>query len=182
MIDKKKQILILKIIVCSIAMPVLIVVSSYLATFLYHKVSHSDISFRNIGIGLAIQTIKGNQLALMVFIAVNMAFLLVLVLLLTSKKRDYFINELEDITNNIRTPKPLGQFQHGSAKWLSNFDKTFDNFVMVDSKDKPTTGGIILNYEYQKKKSKEKIHYLKDNIHTLILGATRSGKSRHIFL
>ncbi len=37
-------------------------------------------------------------------------------------------------------------------------------------------GGIVIGIT--KEGDKEKIHYIKDYVHTLVVGATRSGKSR----
>lgn len=37
-------------------------------------------------------------------------------------------------------------------------------------------GGIVIGMT--KDGDKEKIHYIKDDVHTLVVGATRSGKSR----
>jgi type IV secretion system protein VirD4 len=50
------------------------------------------------------------------------------------------------------------------------------------SKDKifNAKGGLVTGYT--KHKDKEKIHYISDDLHTLIIGATRSGKTRSIIL
>ena len=44
----------------------------------------------------------------------------------------------------------------------------------------PQHGGIII--EYKKYKNKERIHYIDEDLHTLILGATRCGKTRSLIL
>ena len=44
----------------------------------------------------------------------------------------------------------------------------------------PQQGGIIV--EYKKHKDKERIHYIDEDLHTLILGATRCGKTRSLIL
>lgn len=48
--------------------------------------------------------------------------------------------------------------------------------------DKSIKGGIVVNYEKDKKNNKEIFYYIGDDIHTCILSATRSGKTRRILL
>lgn len=44
----------------------------------------------------------------------------------------------------------------------------------------PEEGGLVVGYE--KNNNKEKLYYLNDDVHSLILGATRCGKTRSIIL
>ena len=63
--------------------------------------------------------------------------------------------------------------------------KEFKKFFKCNSLSKENTeefnsGGIIVGYEKDKKQ--ERIYYIDDNIHSLVVGATRSGKTRSIVL
>ena len=41
-------------------------------------------------------------------------------------------SDLDTITPEIRTPKAVGQYQHGSARWMSDAEKgkAFDSFTL----------------------------------------------------
>ena len=115
-------------------------------------------------------------------------------------------SEVDRITNNIITPKAIGQWQHGTSRWLTDkeFKKNF-NYIEIEkpkvkSKSKLLnkissriylfkskifkkkkkekiykSGGVVVGFE--KKNNKEKIYYIDDNMHSLIVGATRSRKN-----
>lgn len=44
-------------------------------------------------------------------------------------------SDLVEITPDIKTPVPVGQYQHGSARWLKDKekDKAFDSFILDPS-------------------------------------------------
>ncbi len=68
-------------------------------------------------------------------------------------------SDLDNITPDIQTPKAVGQFQHGSARWLKDTekDKAFHSFVL-DS-DNPEIKKLIAtgydNLEFLKEKKTE---------------------------
>lgn len=61
--------------------------------------------------------------------------------------------DLIKITEDIYTPRQVGQYQYGSSRWLTNKekDKEFAYSILNPKKDG----------------DKEKIHYIKDDVHTL---------------
>ena len=106
-----------------------------------------------------------------------------------------------EIMKDIFIPKPIkNKFQYGSSWFLEkeNIDKTFAYNVIEDNKMirllllnkniseeifeqyKFTKGGISLGLE--KINNREKIYYNDDDTHSIILGATRSGKGRTVLL
>ena len=118
-------------------------------------------------------------------------------------------SEVNKITNNIVTPKAVGQGQHGTSRWLTDkeFKKIYKYNVIKNekpkrkwkwlnriesklyikkvklfgkNKNKCKSGGLVVGYERNKRF--EKIYYIDDNIHSLVVGATRSGKSRCVVL
>ena len=54
------------------------------------------------------------------------------------------------------------------------------NSLSKENTEEFNSGGIIVGYEKDKKQ--ERIYYIDDNIHSLVVGATRSGKTRSIVL
>ncbi len=68
---------------------------------------------------------------LMLFLLIQGFFLLMAVLFFTTNLYPYK-SDLDEITPDIKTPKAVGQFQHGSARWLSDGEKRrfFSSFVL----------------------------------------------------
>lgn len=106
-----------------------------------------------------------------------------------------------EIMKDIFIPKPIkNKFQYGSSWFLEkeNIDRSFAYNVIEDNKMirllllnktiseeifeqyKFTKGGISLGLE--KINNREKIYYNDDDTHSIILGATRSGKGRTVLL
>lgn len=59
-------------------------------------------------------------------------FILILALLFYLTNLRPYQSDLDTITPDIKTPKAVGQFQHGSARWLTDKekDKAFGSFVL----------------------------------------------------
>lgn len=111
--------------------------------------------------------------------------ILCIVMLLLNRKGSAYESELIKITDKISTPVAAGQKQHGSAKWMSRkeFDKHFNYHELIGCKSLTKAGTVIGMYKNKIiNKSKEKIYYIGDDIHTLCIGSTRSGKSRNVVL
>lgn len=106
-----------------------------------------------------------------------------------------------EIMKDIFIPKPIkNKFQYGSSWFLEkeNIDKNFAYNIIEDNKMirllllnktiseemfeqyKFTKGGISLGLE--KINNREKIYYNDEDTHSIILGATRSGKGRTVLL
>lgn len=99
--------------------------------------------------------------------------------------RNSFYSELDSITDKIQTPKSIGQGQHGTARWQKQkeFEKNFkcNKFPVKDKKDyQASKGGLVVGYKKDNKN--ENIYFVDENIHSLTVGATRSGKTRSIVL
>ena len=110
---------------------------------------------------------------------------IMLIVLFSMNNRTQFKSEVIKITDKLKTPEIVGQGQHGTARWMSKkeFDKSFKKNVIdktVKTTNQFNSGGLVVGYKNDKKK--EKIYYIDDNIHSLVVGATRSGKTRCIVL
>ncbi len=109
----------------------------------------------------------------------------VLILAMLVVNRNSFYSELDKITDKIYTPKSIGQGQHGTARWQQQkeFEKNFkcNKFPLKDKKDyQANKGGLVVGYKKDKKN--ENIYFVDSNIHSLTVGATRSGKTRSVVL
>lgn len=110
------------------------------------------------------------------------------VLYLSVNKAEYN-SKLVEITPDIHTPAVAGENQCGSARWLpkKEYDKAFCYVILpkdVKLEDLKnlniTKGGCVIGKEDTKEG--EKIYYIDTDTHSLIVGATRSGKTRCLVL
>lgn len=145
---------------------------SIILTIMLHstlaKISYSDIVI--------------NKQVLLLFMMIYFFIEVVIIALFSMGDKNVFESDVVAITSKIKTPKVAGQGQHGTARWLSDkeFEKSFKSNIITNKNDSFKSSGIIVGYK--KKKDKEKVYYLNDNIHSLVVGATRSGKTRSIVL
>ena len=83
------------------------------------------------------------------------------------------------ISDGVGGPEPSGEGQHGTSRWQN--EKEMDKSAKVWYSDEELyKGGII--FGMQEVKGREKFWLNDQDMHTLIIGATRSGKSRKILL
>ena len=139
------------------------------------------------------QYISNNEQIRMFTIFFFVLLLLGIITLLVGGKSSFKVDMME-ITPEIRTPAPVGQGQHGTAKWLpkEKFDQVFDSDIidskkLMQGKESFSAGGLVLGKEDIKtsifsKRVKEKIYHITKDLHALIIGATRSGKTRCIVI
>ena len=139
------------------------------------------------------QCISNNEQIRMFTIFFFVLLLLGIITLLVDGKSSFKVDMIE-ITPEIRTPAPAGQGQHGTAKWLpkEKFDQVFDSDIidskkLMQGKESFSAGGLVLGKEDIKtsifsKRVKEKIYHITKDLHALIIGATRSGKTRCIVI
>lgn len=139
------------------------------------------------------QCISNNEQIRMFTIFFFVLLLLEIITLLVGGKSSFKVDMME-ITPEIRTPAPAGQGQHGTAKWLpkEKFDQVFDSDIidskkLMQGKESFSAGGLVLGKEDIKtsifsKRVKEKIYHITKDLHALIIGATRSGKTRCIVI
>lgn len=139
------------------------------------------------------QCISNNEQIRMFTIFFFVILLLGIITLLVGGKSSFKVDMIE-ITPEIHTPVPVGQGQHGTAKWLNkkDFDKVFDSVIidskkLMEGKEHIPAGGLVIGKEdikksFFSKKIKEKIYLITKDLHALIIGATRSGKTRNVVI
>ncbi len=168
-----------KIIVGSILTIVNIPISSIISLIIHATLLKIDIPR---DITQIIEIFKDNQF-IMLYVFVLGLFELSILAMLTYRKNVFYSNQ-NQITNNIKTPVAVGQGQHGTSRWMT--EKEFKNNFKCNTllkKQKNISvekGGLVVGYS--KRRKEEKIYFIDDNIHSLTVGATRSGKTRSIVL
>ncbi len=85
------------------------------------------------------------------------------------------------VTDEIFIPKPIGNGQHGNARFATSkeFENMTDKFVFSGKESLQKCGLVV---EMRKEHGKEIIRYIRENVHSLILGSTGAGKTRRILL
>ena len=84
------------------------------------------------------------------------------------------------ITDDISIPVPSGNGQHGSERFLTDKEKCNLYAVYTPGDKFDGKAGLIVNYK--KARGKEYFYYIKDDIHSMIIGTTGAGKDRRIML
>lgn len=147
-------------------------VSIVFSTIIHSKLSNIEFS----------QIVIDKQILLLFFL-IYMLIETTIIILFGFGSKNVFESGIVNITDKLKTPEVMGQGQHGTARWLSKkeFKKFFKcNLLSKENTEEFNSGGIIVGYEKDKKQ--ERIYYIDDNIHSLVVGATRSGKTRSIVL
>lgn len=184
-----------KVIVGIIATICNIPLSLTLASIIHIQLSKIDVPRTLYDIS---QIVANERFLPLFFLMFSLFEVLILAMLVINKNS--FYSELDTITDKIKTPKSIGQGQHGTARWQTQkeFEKNFKcnklpierkkNFIIrklfkkkqKEEKNEIVKGGLVVGYK--KTKKAEEIYFVDDNIHSLTVGATRSGKTRSVVL
>lgn len=138
----------------------IILVCIPLNLFILHKLPIQESSYLKIGICMLVLEIMG-----------------IWYLMVDDKQ---YKADMIQVTPDIRTPAPAGQGQHGTARWLTKkeIDQVFASCIIDKDTREVESGGLVIGKQ-DLRNGKEKVYYIRDMIHSLTLGATRSGKTRH---
>ena len=184
-----------KVIVGIIATICNIPISLALASIIHIQLSKIDVPRTQYDIS---QIVANEKFLPLFFLMFSLFEVLIFAMLVMNKNS--FYSELDSITDKIKTPKSIGQGQHGTARWQTQkeFEKNFKcnklpierkrNFIIrkffkkkqKEEKNEIVKGGLVVGYK--KTKKAEEIYFVDDNIHSLTVGATRSGKTRSVVL
>lgn len=184
-----------KVIVGIIATICNIPLSLILASIIHIQLSKVDVPKTLYDIS---QIVANEKFLPLFFLMFSLFEVLIFAMLVINKNS--FYSELDIITDKIKTPKSIGQGQHGTARWQTQkeFEKNFKcnklsikrkrNFIIrklfkkkqKEEKNEIVKGGLVVGYK--KTKKAEEIYFVDDNIHSLTVGATRSGKTRSVVL
>ncbi len=225
-----------KLLLSSLLFLVGMTVNLFFSSAVHSVLSRQSQVLRLYSLTECLESIFSNRQHLLMFVCLQ-GFVVVLCLLFFLSNLRPYQSDLVKITPDIETPVPVGQHQHGSARWLSDAEKEkqFDSFLLdpehpavrqfiagqtdapvetaeavdgdggecvaadtagevgegvAEGKSEGTSpdvpflsipkGGVVLGM--RKEGGRERIYYAGDDIHTLTIGATRSGKTRSVVL
>lgn len=207
--EKKKNLI--KIIAIIIALIITFFLSIYISYFLHISFSHQEKEILNITFETSINAVFTDEKVRQLFFITYLIFVgLIIYLGYGKNKQNKYQAKVYKVTDDIEIPLPVGnsQYQHGSAWFLDKkkykdifgvnevdldnetikgiieeYKKGEENIDIDNLKEYPTIfkkGGIVVGKE--EKGNKEIVYYIDNNLHTLTIGATRSGKTRNCVL
>lgn len=114
------------------------------------------------------------------FIVSQVSYLFWITWLMIKPKAEISPVNVIKVTDKISIPVPVGDGQHGSARFTTEKEKDdiFNTFVFTGVEEFKGPAGLVI--EMVKKGSKEFIRHVKEDVHTLIIGASGAGKTRRI--
>jgi len=111
--------------------------SLFFTTGLSEVLTHEATTLQFLSPGLCIAQMASNRQSLLLFLCFVGFFLLLDLLLLTTNTKPYR-STLMSVTPDIQIPAAVGQYQHGSAHFLTQKekDKAFDSFILDPTQKK----------------------------------------------
>lgn len=139
--------------------------------------------------GAFLSSLAQHELHRRLFLALLLIAAVICMVIVSKDFTNEYKSDMQKVTDNISIPVKAGQAQHGSARFMTQkeIEESFCSQVLpksIQHKEKIDIpkGGLIIGYEKNKKTTLEKVYFLDDDMHSLILGATRSGKTRGLIL
>ena len=134
------------------------IVNLFFSTALVSLLSHRLPRLTILPIEYCIESLVTSRQHFLLFLCIQGFFLLLAVLYYTTDMHSYK-SELDQITPDIETPRAVGQYQHGSARWMSDSEKdsTFSSYV-INPNDKYIKSLIDSGYDdidFMKRKDNE---------------------------
>jgi hypothetical protein len=120
-----------KLIFCILIFLVGSFVNIFFSSALYGLLTRKMTKLTLMPIGECIASIFSSRQHFMLFLCLQGFVLILAVMYFLTNMRPYQ-SDLDEITPDIKTPKAVGQFQHGSARWLKGKEKekAFDSLVL----------------------------------------------------
>lgn len=103
----------------------------FFSTAIHRLLTRNVATLKFLPITVCFQSLVSSKQHLTLFLLIQGFFLLAAVLFSTANLYPYK-SDLDEITPDIKTPKAVGQFQHGSARWLTDAEKSraFESYVL----------------------------------------------------
>jgi len=125
-----------KLIMCAVIFLIGSFISVFFSSALHNILSGQMTTLAFTGFFECIGSMAADRQHLTLFLCLSgFSFILSIVFFLTNMRP--YQSHLRTITPDIQTPAAVGQYQHGSAKWLNDKDKdkAFESFIL-DPNDK----------------------------------------------
>ncbi len=120
-----------KLLICSLIFTIGGLVNILFTTSVHSILSRQSKVLQLFSVMECLKSMANSKQHLMLFLCFQGLVAVMAVMFFFTNLRPYQSN-LVEITPDIRTPVPVGQYQHGSARWLKDEekDKVFDSFVL----------------------------------------------------
>lgn len=131
--------------------------------------------------GYAVSALRERPECLMWFLFLQVMYALIIFYLMIKPKAQIFAVKEIQVTDQIRIPVPSGSGQHGNERFLTDKEKksVFDTFI-YNGRNQPNKSGVVV--EMYKKRGAEVVRFVGGPSSAIIIGATRSGKTRRVLL
>lgn len=132
----------------------------------------------------SLKTLFSNKEQLQIYILLNVLVLLYIFMILTKGINKVSNSKTMIVAGNIEIPIAVGEGQHGTSRFMKE-GEIKNKFHIVEYKknsDLKISENVGFVLGMMKKKDKELILCVKEDINTIILGSTRSGKTRRSIL
>lgn len=120
-----------KLLICSLIFTIGGLVNIFFTTSVHSILSRQSKVLQLFSVMECLKSVANSKLHLMLFLCFQGLVVVMAVMFFFTNLRPYQSN-LVEITPDIKTPVSVGQYQHGSARWLKDEekDKVFDSFVL----------------------------------------------------
>lgn len=120
-----------KLIVCSLIFFIGAILNLFFSTALHGLLSRQVTVLKLLPAGQCLSSLFSSRQHFHLYLCLQ-GFMLVLAVMYYLTNLRPYQSDLMEITPDIKTPVAVGQYQHGSARWLkeNEKDKAFDSFVL----------------------------------------------------
>lgn len=131
--------------------------------------------------GHAVSALRERPECIMWFLFLEVLYALIIFYLMIKPKAKIFAIKEIQVTDQIRIPVPSGSGQHGNERFLTEKEKknVFDTFI-YNGRNQPDKSGVVV--EMYKRRGAEVVRFIGGPSSAIIIGATRSGKTRRVLL
>lgn len=120
-----------KLIICSLIFFIGGFVNLFFSTAIHGLLSRQMTVLKLLPVGQCLASLFSSKQHFLLYLCLQGFILILSVMFFLTNLRPYQ-SDLTEITPDIKTPVAVGQYQHGSARWLKDAekDKAFDSFVL----------------------------------------------------
>lgn len=120
-----------KLIVCSFIFVFGAFLNLFFSTAVHKLLTHQITTFRFFPISECFESLVSSRQHMLLFLCIQGFFLILSVMFFLTILHPYR-SDLDEITPDIKTPRAVGQYQHGSARWLTEEEKNrcFESYVL----------------------------------------------------
>lgn len=120
-----------KLIICSFIFVFGAFLNLFFSTAVHALLTHRITALRFFPISECLESLVSSRQHVLLFLCIQGFFLILSVMFFLTNLHPYR-SELDEITPDIKTPRAVGQYQHGSARWLTEEekDKCFESYVL----------------------------------------------------